>query len=77
MIEVQVGEAVTYISASGRQWKAVVTTIPENPWHGFTDLPTVSLQFRNERNKLVRKVRVLPQTERYRRQVYVRKPKIE
>lgn len=55
-----VGKEIVYISRSGRKYDAVITAIPENPGHACCDLPTVSLEFRDERGKLVRKGRVLP-----------------
>jgi len=55
-----VGKDVTYVSRAGRKYKATITGIPENPFHGDTDKPTVSLEFRDDRGKLVRKNRVLP-----------------
>jgi len=55
-----VGTAVVYVSASGKEYEATVTGIPENPGHAGTAEPTVSLEFRDERGKLVRKKRVIP-----------------
>jgi len=56
-----IGKEVQYKSRSGKGYKAVITNIPVNPWHGEkVSLPTVSLEFRDERGKLVRKERVLP-----------------
>lgn len=58
---VKVGDEIIYISESGRKYDAVVTDIPDRPWHDNSRLPTVSLEFRDLRNKLIRKDRVLPQ----------------
>lgn len=65
-----VGQKVHYTSRSGKKYVAMIDVIPENPVHGWTDLPTVSLSFRDERGKLVRKGRVMPRSERYRRKVW-------
>jgi hypothetical protein len=54
------GDKVEYISASGKIYEAVVVEIPENPWHLSTPLPTLSLAFRDETGRLIRKNRVLP-----------------
>jgi len=54
------GDKVEYISASGKIYEATVIEIPENPWHLSTPLPTLSLTFRDETGKLIRKKRVLP-----------------
>jgi hypothetical protein len=62
MSDVAVGSNVVYLSESGREWPAVVTAIHPNGHKnpkGVT-LPCVSLEFRNERNRLVRKKEVLP-----------------
>jgi hypothetical protein len=67
-----VGESVTYISRSGRSYEAQVTAIPVNPWHGYSPLPTVALEFRDERGKLVRKERVIPSSDVFRTGVYRR-----
>jgi len=58
--KISIGAEVSYTSASGKTYLAVVTGIPENPWHQDSSLPTVSLEFRDERGKLIRKTRVLP-----------------
>lgn len=55
-----IGKCVTYVSRSGHEYKATVTAIPIHPKHGYIDFPTVSLEFRNQRGKLVRKPSVLP-----------------
>lgn len=55
-----VGATVIYVSMSGRAYDALVEALPENPWHAWTTLPTVTLSFRDERRKLVRKSRVMP-----------------
>ena len=57
---IPVGTVVTYISSSKKEYDATVDAIPENPWHAYSILPTVSLSFRDERGKLVRKRRVCP-----------------
>lgn len=54
------GRKVEYISGSGKKYRAEVDAIPTNPGHGGTELPTVSLSFRDENENLVRKFRVLP-----------------
>jgi hypothetical protein len=54
------GVDVEYVSESGRRYRATVELIPVNPGHEGTRLPTVSLSFRNDQGKLVRKARVLP-----------------
>jgi len=63
-----IGKTVTYVSGSGKRWTAVITAIPENAYHaegsGYGGLPTVSLEFRNERGKLIRRPAVLPRNER-------------
>ena len=57
------GAVVTYVSETGREWDATITSTHEN---GYNDnpksnqLPLVCLEFRNERGKIVRKHRVLP-----------------
>ena len=55
-----VGKEITYTSGSGKRYKATIDAIPQRPDHKYTDLPTVSLSFRDERNKLIRKERVIP-----------------
>jgi hypothetical protein len=67
-----VGTTVRYISESGKTYNALVTAIPKNPGHGPGRLPTISLEFRDERNKLVRKQRVTPDSGEWpgNRQVY-------
>lgn len=58
----KVGDRVVYTSASGHRYDGTVDAIPNNPGHAYTPFPTVSLSFRDERNKLIRKSRVLPWT---------------
>lgn len=55
------GYIVVYISASGKQYFARVTDIPENPGHKCCAEPTVSLEFRLQNNKLCKIERVLPE----------------
>ena len=55
-----IGKEAIYRSASGIEYLAVITNIPINPEHKNTCFPTVSLEFRNQNNKLMRKERVLP-----------------
>jgi dsDNA-specific endonuclease/ATPase MutS2 len=59
-IQFKPGDKVEYISASGKSYTATVIEIPENPWHLSTSLPTLSLVFRDETGRLIRKKRVLP-----------------
>ena len=56
-----VGRNVLYVSGSGKVYGAIVVGIPENPGHACVPDPTVSLEFRDERGKLIRKERVLPE----------------
>ena len=70
VFEEWVGKEVRYFSGSGREYVATVDAIPKNPGHGYSPLPTVSLSFRNERNKLVRKARVVPEEQNRKRQVW-------
>lgn len=65
-----IGKKVTYISGSGQRYEATVFAIPEKPEHGYSPLPTVSLEFRDERGKLVRKERVIPACSTFARRVY-------
>lgn len=58
---IEIGASVVYVSGSGKTYDAKVTEIPENPWHASCPEPTVSLEFRDERGKLVRIERVLPE----------------
>jgi hypothetical protein len=55
-----VGTTVVYVSTSGHAYDAFVEALPENPWHAWTKLPTITLTFRDERGKLVRRSRVTP-----------------
>lgn len=57
-----VGQSVTYVSESGREWEALVTATHDNGYKNpkGNTLPLVCLEFRNERGKLIRKHRVLP-----------------
>lgn len=54
-----IGSSVTYRSASGKTYDAIVVGIPTDG-QGF--YPIVSLEFRDERGNLIRKGRVLPST---------------
>lgn len=56
------GRIVIYTSTSGKKYEATAS-LPEKPWHEYTTLPTLKLEFRDERGKLVRKARVLPEDE--------------
>lgn len=60
-----IGREVDYVSGSGRHYVAIVHAIPENPDHGYTDLPTVTLSFENcdRPGKSIKKRRVLPRQE--------------
>ena len=71
--KIKIGDQVIYVSRSGKKYVATVTGIPENPWHAYTPLPTVSLSFRNERNKLVRKTRVIPADDIFTTRVYLKR----
>lgn len=53
------GMYVTYRSRSGREYKAIITRIPENPTNSSI-YPTVTLMFNDIRGKYVIKERVLP-----------------
>lgn len=55
-----IGKEVVYTSASFKKYKAIIVGISDNPKNEYTDLPTVSLEFRDEKNKLVKKNRVIP-----------------
>lgn len=55
-----VGKTVIYISESSKEYEALITEIPPYPEHGYSPYPIVSLEFRDSRNKLVRKERVCP-----------------
>ena len=55
-----VGKEIIYCSGSGNEYSATITNIPINPGYKGSCLPTVSLAFRDERGKLIRKSRVLP-----------------
>ncbi len=57
---IEVGYKVTYLSRSNKEYEATVMEIPVNPWHQWTSLPTIRLEFRDQRGKLVRKSRVCP-----------------
>lgn len=65
-----IGKRVIYTSGSGKEYEAFVTMIPSRPEHAYSPLPTVSLEFRDNRNKLVRKERVIPEDNRFRTCVY-------
>ena len=58
-----IGRQVIYTSRSGREYIAIVTHIPLNPEHGYTELPSVSLMFENvdRPEKYIKKERVIPQ----------------
>jgi hypothetical protein len=69
--EFKPGDKVEYISGTGKSYIATVVEIPENPWHLSTPLPTLSLTFRDETGRLIRKERVLPiSVSAYNRKVY-------
>lgn len=56
------GAVVTYVSQTGKEWDAIITSTHENGYknpNGKT-LPMACLEFRNERGKIVRKHKVLP-----------------
>lgn len=55
-----VGREVKYRSGSGKEYVAIVTHIPEKPEHGYIDLPSVSLMFKDVRGKYIKKSRVIP-----------------
>lgn len=57
------GATVIYVSATGREWDAIVTSTHENGYNKdpkANQLPLVCLEFRNERGKINRKHKVLP-----------------
>lgn len=54
------GSIVTYTSKKNHRYEALVTDWPQNPDHRYSPYPTVSLVFRNEIGKAVRKSRVTP-----------------
>jgi dsDNA-specific endonuclease/ATPase MutS2 len=75
--EFKPGDKVEYISGSGKSYTATVIEIPENPWHFSTPLPTLSLTFRDETGRLIRKKRVLPiSASAYNRKVYRERAKL-
>jgi hypothetical protein len=47
-----IGLKVIYTSASNREYEATIYGLPTNPYHAEGRLPTVSLEFRDERGKL-------------------------
>lgn len=55
-----IGREIKYISSSGKEYIAIVTAIPENPIHGYTNLPSVSLVFKDNRGKYIKKSIVCP-----------------
>ena len=61
-----IGREVDYVSGSGKHYIAIVYEIPENPDHGYSDLPTVKLSFENidRPGKRIMKERVIPRDER-------------
>jgi len=61
MFDTLIGKHVIYVSASKKEYVAKIVAIPPNPGHKYTCFPTVSLEFRDERGKLVRKERVVPE----------------
>jgi hypothetical protein len=68
-----VGSNVLYVSGSGKVYEATVVGIPENPGHACSPDPTVSLEFRDERGKLIRIARVLPkEASNTKRQIWKR-----
>lgn len=62
-----IGREVDYCSGSGKHYIAVVHSIPENPDHKYTDLPTVKLSFENadRPGKFIIKERVMPRNEHW------------
>ena len=69
-VRVEVGDAVTYVSHSGKKYAAIVTEVYEH--FGENLFPQVSLEFRNERQKLVRvPIRVSVSDDQWTRRVYL------
>lgn len=66
-----IGKEAIYISSTGKKYKATITNIPENPNHGYSHLPTVSLSFRDLNGKLIRKDRVVPFENNFSRRCYI------
>jgi hypothetical protein len=60
-----IGREVDYCSKSGKHYRAIVSSIPENPKHGYSDLPAVRLIFENRDRpgKFIKKERVIPRDE--------------
>jgi len=54
-----IGLKVIYTSISNREYEATIYNLPEKPYHAEDRLPTVSLEFRDERGKLKKRERVL------------------
>lgn len=54
-----IGLEVIYTSLSNRDYDAVIYALPKYPYHGEGQLPTVSLEYRDERGKLKRRERCL------------------
>lgn len=55
-----VGQKIVFISTTFREWDAIVISVGEI-WHNNKKpdaLPSVSLEYRNERGKLVRKTNI-------------------
>jgi hypothetical protein len=57
-----IGREVDYCSQSGKHYRAIVSSIPENPSHGYSDLSTVRLIFENcdRPGKFIKKDGVIP-----------------
>lgn len=41
-----IGREVDYCSKSGKHYTAIVSSIPKEPEHGYSDLPAVNLIFK-------------------------------
>lgn len=53
-----IGLTVIYTSGSSREYEAKIYALPKNPYHEG-QLPTVSLEYRDERGKLKKRERCL------------------
>jgi hypothetical protein len=54
------GDKVEYIAGHDKSYIAIVTGIPDNPWHRGCPLPILSLTFQKESGEIVFEERVLP-----------------
>lgn len=54
-----IGLKVIYTSISNKEYEATIYNLPINPYHAEDQLPTVSLELRDERGKLHKRERVL------------------